>query len=189
MEQPPSCGHGVLHPRYYESIGTRSSKPPRGSRVVVLPGSRVWRRCHWGGELVLVSACFTVTPLITEGQAHTHTTTPPTIHPLGAAPPPAIAAVASTAFVPTHRRRCCYLRCRCPHCRPCRRPRRRPRFKVSNSQSEDTGCGLVTFGREHAAGLNGWCLSLQSVLVWQFRRVVLAILVHTTHQNMEINAT
>ncbi len=27
-----------------------------------------------GGELVLVSACLTVSPLITGGQAHTHTT-------------------------------------------------------------------------------------------------------------------
>ncbi len=58
--------------KIHESIGNRSSKPPRGSRAVVLLGSRVWRGSHWGGELVLVSACSTVSPLITGGQAHTH---------------------------------------------------------------------------------------------------------------------
>jgi hypothetical protein len=55
----------------HKSIGNRSSKPPRGSRGVVLLGFRVWRGRHWGGELVLVSACLTVSPLITRGQAHT----------------------------------------------------------------------------------------------------------------------
>ncbi len=47
--------------------------PLGGFRGVVLLGSRVWRGRHWGGELVLVSACLTVSPTITGGQAHTHT--------------------------------------------------------------------------------------------------------------------
>ncbi len=59
----------------HKSVGNPSSKPPRGSRGEVLLGSRVWRGCHWGEELVLVSACITVSPLITGGQEHTHTHT------------------------------------------------------------------------------------------------------------------
>jgi hypothetical protein len=53
-------------------VGNPSHKPPRGFGGVVLLGPRVWRGRHWGG-LVLVSACLTVPPLRTAGQAHTHT--------------------------------------------------------------------------------------------------------------------
>ncbi len=69
QQQLPRSPTSEIH----ESVGNHSSKPPRGSRAVVLLGSRVWRGHHWGGGLVLVSACLTVSPLITGGQAHTHT--------------------------------------------------------------------------------------------------------------------
>ncbi len=78
-----SLGCGVAHqqlPRsstskIHKLVGNPSCKPPRGPRRVVLLGSRVWRERHWGGRLVLVSACLTVSPLITGGQAYTHTHT------------------------------------------------------------------------------------------------------------------
>jgi hypothetical protein len=53
-------------------LETPLASPQGGSGGVVLLGSRVWRRMSFGGELVLVSACLTVTPPITGGQEHTH---------------------------------------------------------------------------------------------------------------------
>jgi hypothetical protein len=46
MKLPTSSCHRMLYPRYYGSIGTFSSKPPRGSRGEVLLSPRVWKECH-----------------------------------------------------------------------------------------------------------------------------------------------
>jgi hypothetical protein len=74
------CGTALkLWPRsptskIHESIRNRSSKPPGG------PERKSYRATGYGGDamggqLVLVSTCLTANPLITKGQAHTHTHT------------------------------------------------------------------------------------------------------------------
>ncbi len=57
----------------HESVGNPSSKLPRGVRRGSTTGLQGMERMSLGGELVLVSACLTVTPPITGGQEHTHT--------------------------------------------------------------------------------------------------------------------
>jgi hypothetical protein len=57
----------------HESVGNPSSKLPRGVRRGSTTGLQGMERMSLGGELVLVSACLTVTPPITRGQEHTHT--------------------------------------------------------------------------------------------------------------------
>jgi hypothetical protein len=63
----------------HESVGNPSSKLPRGVRRGSTTGLQGMERMSLGGELVLVSACLTVTPPITRGQeqkkkknTHTH---------------------------------------------------------------------------------------------------------------------
>ena len=74
MELPNSNCHGVLHPRYTSPLETLLASPPGGPE-----GKYYWAPGYGGdviggGELVLVSACLTVSPLITGGQEHTHIT-------------------------------------------------------------------------------------------------------------------
>ena len=60
----------------HESVGNPSSKLPRGIRRGSTTGLQGMERMSLGGELVLVSACLTVTPPITGGQEHTHSHLP-----------------------------------------------------------------------------------------------------------------
>ena len=57
----------------HESVGNPSSKLPRGVRRGSTTGLQGLEGMSLGGELVLVSACLTVTPPITGGQEDTHT--------------------------------------------------------------------------------------------------------------------
>jgi hypothetical protein len=50
VELPTSSCHGGLYSRYYEHVGTFSSKPPGGSRGEVLLCSRVWKGYQWDGH-------------------------------------------------------------------------------------------------------------------------------------------
>ncbi len=56
----------------HESVGNHSSKPTRGVQSGSTNGLQGMEGTSLGGELVLVSTCLTVSPLITGGQAHTH---------------------------------------------------------------------------------------------------------------------
>jgi hypothetical protein len=81
VELPTSSCHGVLYLRYYGLVGTFSSKPPGGSRGVVLPSPRVWKGCQWLStrEWYLMHNS---NPSITGGQKHTHTHTLPSFRDL-----------------------------------------------------------------------------------------------------------
>ncbi len=76
MELPTSSCHGVLYPRYYGLVGTFSSKPPGGSRGVVLLSPRVWKGCQRLGTRDWYLMHYS-NPSVTKGQKHTHTMRPP----------------------------------------------------------------------------------------------------------------
>ncbi len=71
MELPISNCHGVLHPRYKSLLETHLARPLRGAQRGSTTGLQGMEGTLLGGKLVLVSACLTVSPLITGGQAHT----------------------------------------------------------------------------------------------------------------------
>ncbi len=64
----------VLHPRYTSPLETALASPPsQGVQRGSTTGLQGMEGMSLGGELVLVSACLTVTPLITDGpETHTH---------------------------------------------------------------------------------------------------------------------
>ncbi len=68
---PNSNCHGVLQPRYMSPLETPLASPLRGVQRGSTTGLQGMERMSLGGELVLVSACLTVSPPITRGQAHT----------------------------------------------------------------------------------------------------------------------
>ncbi len=72
MQLPTSSCHGVLYPRYYGLVGTFSSKPPGGSRGVVLLSPRVWKGCQWLGTRDWYLMHYS-SPSVIGGQKHTHT--------------------------------------------------------------------------------------------------------------------
>ncbi len=72
MELPNSNCHGVLQPRYTSPLETSLSSPLRGVQRGSTTGLQGMEGMSLGGELVLVSACLTVSPPIIGGQAHTH---------------------------------------------------------------------------------------------------------------------
>ncbi len=71
---PTSSCHGILYTRYYRLVGTFSSKPPGGSRGVVLLSPRIWKGCQRLGTRDWYLMHFS-NPSVTEGQKHTHTHT------------------------------------------------------------------------------------------------------------------
>jgi hypothetical protein len=76
VKLPTSSCHGVLYPRYYGLVGTFSSKPPGGSRGVVILSPREWKGCQWLGTRDWYLMHYS-NPYITGGQkTHTHTHLP-----------------------------------------------------------------------------------------------------------------
>ncbi len=71
MELLTSSCHGVLYPRYYGLVGTFSSKPPGGSRGVVLLSPRVWKGCQQLSTTDWYLMHYS-NPSVTGGQKHTH---------------------------------------------------------------------------------------------------------------------
>jgi hypothetical protein len=59
--------------KIHKSVGNRSSKPPRGSRAVVLLGSMVWRGHHWGGTSACQHMFNSIPPHNRRTSTHTHT--------------------------------------------------------------------------------------------------------------------
>jgi hypothetical protein len=70
VELPTSSCHRVLYPRYYGLIGNPSSKPPEGSRGVVLLSPRVGRDVNEMGTRDWYHMNY-ITPSVTGGQKHT----------------------------------------------------------------------------------------------------------------------